>query len=72
MSKFASQMFESSRKPPSDASKWRVGGEEFEALMRMLDNAGFRTGYIYRHPLVKVFFLYYIRCCLCLSMVGSK
>ena len=62
MSEFASQMFESSRKPPSDASKWRVGGEEFEALMRMLDNAGFRTGYIYRHPLVKVFIfiLYYI------------
>jgi len=64
--------------------QWRVGGVEFEALMRMLDNAvstitrlsplvghflsflyttlycdgcrlfqGFRTGYIYRHPLVK-------------------
>ncbi|CAH1175632.1 unnamed protein product [Phaedon cochleariae] len=33
--------------------KWRVGGAEFEALMRMLDNAGFRTGYIYRRPLVK-------------------
>lgn len=33
--------------------KWRVGGIEFEALMRMMDNAGFRTGYIYRHPLVK-------------------
>ena len=33
--------------------KWRVGGVEFEALMRMLDNAGFRTGYIYRNPLVK-------------------
>lgn len=33
--------------------KWRVGGSEFEALMRMLDNAGFRTGYIYRNPLVK-------------------
>lgn len=33
--------------------KWRVGGVDFEALMRMLDNAGFRTGYIYRHPLVK-------------------
>ncbi|CRK98553.1 CLUMA_CG011903, isoform B [Clunio marinus] len=33
--------------------KWRVGGAEFEALMRMLDNAGFRTGYIYRNPLVK-------------------
>ncbi|XP_052745649.1 protein hu-li tai shao isoform X5 [Bicyclus anynana] len=47
------QMYESSRKPPTDAAKWRVGGEEFEALMRMLDNAGFRTGYIYRHPLVK-------------------
>ncbi|XP_045456721.1 protein hu-li tai shao [Melitaea cinxia] len=47
------QMYEASRKPPSDSAKWRVGGEEFEALMRMLDNAGFRTGYIYRHPLVK-------------------
>ncbi|XP_075989417.1 adducin 1-like protein hts isoform X2 [Anticarsia gemmatalis] len=47
------QMYEMSRKPPSDAAKWRVGGEEFEALMRMLDNAGFRTGYIYRHPLIK-------------------
>lgn len=47
------QMYEQSRKPPSDAAKWRVGGEEFEALMRMLDNAGFRTGYIYRHPLIK-------------------
>ncbi|GLH07474.1 Protein hu-li tai shao [Gryllus bimaculatus] len=42
--------------PPSGIKKekqWRVGGVEFEALMRMLDNAGFRTGYIYRHPLVK-------------------
>ncbi|KAL4714801.1 hypothetical protein ACJJTC_002660 [Scirpophaga incertulas] len=48
------QIYESSRAPPSEAgAKWRVGGEEFEALMRMLDNAGFRTGYIYRHPLVK-------------------
>ncbi|XP_012153295.1 adducin 1-like protein hts isoform X3 [Megachile rotundata] len=33
--------------------RWRIGGTEFEALMRMLDNAGFRTGYIYRNPLVK-------------------
>lgn len=33
--------------------KWRVGGQEFEAAMRMLDNAGFRTGYIYRQPLIK-------------------
>ncbi|KAL0852727.1 hypothetical protein ABMA27_012556 [Loxostege sticticalis] len=48
------QIYEASRKPPQDATKWRVGGEEFEALMRMLDNAGFRTGYIYRHPLIKV------------------
>ncbi|XP_053693031.1 protein hu-li tai shao isoform X3 [Sabethes cyaneus] len=37
----------------SQVPKWRVGGAEFEALMRMLDNAGFRTGYIYRNPLVK-------------------
>lgn len=35
------------------APKWRVGGAEFEALMRTLDNAGYRTGYIYRNPLVK-------------------
>ncbi|XP_037032848.1 protein hu-li tai shao isoform X3 [Bradysia coprophila] len=37
----------------TQSNKWRVGGAEFEALMRMLDNAGFRTGYIYRNPLVK-------------------
>ncbi|XP_053623075.1 protein hu-li tai shao isoform X3 [Plodia interpunctella] len=47
------KIYEASRKPPSDCNKWRVGGEEFEALMRMLDNAGFRTGYIYRNPLIK-------------------
>ncbi|XP_054010065.1 protein hu-li tai shao-like isoform X1 [Hylaeus anthracinus] len=62
-------IFEASRKPPtpqhtaqiSESSalaeklekRWRIGGTEFEALMRMLDNAGFRTGYIYRNPLVK-------------------
>merc|ERR1712179_132223 len=33
--------------------KWGFGDLEFEALMRTLDNAGYRTGYIYRHPLVK-------------------
>uniref|UniRef100_A0ABD2W6R8 Class II aldolase/adducin N-terminal domain-containing protein n=1 Tax=Trichogramma kaykai TaxID=54128 RepID=A0ABD2W6R8_9HYME len=33
--------------------RWRIGGTEFEALMRMLDNAGFRTGYLYRNPLIK-------------------
>ncbi|KOB74167.1 Adducin [Operophtera brumata] len=47
------QIYEAARKPPNEQGKWRVGGEEFEALMRMLDNAGFRTGYIYRHPLIK-------------------
>ncbi len=39
--------------PQKLEKRWRIGGTEFEALMRMLDNAGFRTGYIYRHPLVK-------------------
>lgn len=61
-------IYDASRKPPEGISatvavadnkertqvpKWRVGGAEYEALMRMLDNAGFRTGYIYRNPLVK-------------------
>lgn len=61
-------IYDASRKPPESVAsavgsadnkertqvpKWRVGGAEYEALMRMLDNAGFRTGYIYRNPLVK-------------------
>nr|XP_045592625.1 protein hu-li tai shao-like isoform X5 [Procambarus clarkii] len=33
--------------------RWKVGELEFEALMRSLDNAGLRTGYIYRRPLLK-------------------
>ncbi|XP_067882167.1 beta-adducin isoform X2 [Heterodontus francisci] len=33
--------------------KSRVGEHEFEALMRMLDNLGYRTGYAYRHPIVQ-------------------
>ncbi|CAL8078267.1 unnamed protein product [Orchesella dallaii] len=33
--------------------KWRYGEQEFEALMRALDNAGYRTGYMYRQPLIK-------------------
>jgi len=33
--------------------KWGVGDMEFEALMRMMDNAGYRTGYVYKQPLVK-------------------
>lgn len=61
------RFYDAARKPPESTPrpdqptilegkverKWRVGGVEFEALMRMLDNAGFRTGYIYRHPLIK-------------------
>ncbi|XP_078269531.1 adducin 3 (gamma) a isoform X2 [Rhinoraja longicauda] len=33
--------------------KWRVGEQEFEAMMRMLDNLGYRTGYTYRHPILR-------------------
>lgn len=32
---------------------WGPGEMEFEALMRNLDNAGYRTGYVYKQPLVK-------------------
>ncbi|XP_063231321.1 protein hu-li tai shao isoform X2 [Bacillus rossius redtenbacheri] len=52
----APKLPEGSDLPPSGLKKekqFRVGSVEFEALMRMLDNAGFRTGYIYRQPLVK-------------------
>merc|ERR1719348_1386961 len=34
--------------------EWAVGELEFEALMRMLDNSGFRTGYTYIQPLERV------------------
>lgn len=33
--------------------KWRKGELEFEALMRCLDNAGYRTGYMYRQPIMR-------------------
>ncbi|MEJ1274877.1 hypothetical protein NN561_005768 [Cricetulus griseus] len=33
--------------------KWKIGEIEFEGLMRTLDNLGYRTGYAYRHPLVR-------------------
>nr|XP_033798013.1 gamma-adducin isoform X2 [Geotrypetes seraphini] len=33
--------------------KWKPGEQEFEALMRMLDNLGYRTGYAYRHPVTR-------------------
>ncbi|XP_041066328.1 adducin 3 (gamma) a isoform X1 [Carcharodon carcharias] len=35
------------------AQKWRIGEQEFEAMMRMLDNLGYRTGYTYRHPILR-------------------
>jgi len=33
--------------------EWGVGELEFEALMRMLDNSGYRTGFTYADPLVR-------------------
>ncbi|XP_053334168.1 alpha-adducin isoform X7 [Clarias gariepinus] len=37
----------------SSHPKWQVGEQEFEALMRMLDNLGYRTGYPYRCPALR-------------------
>ncbi|XP_026152588.1 alpha-adducin isoform X3 [Mastacembelus armatus] len=37
----------------STQPKWQVGEQEFEALMRMLDNLGYRTGYPYRCPALR-------------------
>lgn len=37
----------------SNVKKWKIWDLEFESQMRMLDNAGFRTGYIYRQPLLR-------------------
>merc|ERR1712079_646032 len=34
--------------------EWTVGELEFEGLMRMLDNSGFRTGYTYIQPLERI------------------
>jgi len=34
--------------------EWAVGELEFEGLMRMLDNSGFRTGYTYIQPLERI------------------
>ncbi|KAJ8316920.1 hypothetical protein KUTeg_004824 [Tegillarca granosa] len=33
--------------------KWKTGELEFEAWMRQLDNAGYKTGYVYKQPIVK-------------------
>ncbi|XP_061767568.1 adducin 3 (gamma) b isoform X2 [Nerophis ophidion] len=37
----------------SNDFKWKVGEAEFESLMRMLDNLGYRTGHSYRNPIVR-------------------
>jgi len=37
----------------SAKKEWGIGELEFEALMRMLDNSGFRTGFTYQDPLVR-------------------
>jgi len=37
----------------SAKKEWGIGELEFEALMRMLDNSGFRTGFAYADPLVR-------------------
>nr|XP_035941545.1 alpha-adducin isoform X6 [Halichoerus grypus] len=37
----------------SSPPKWQIGEQEFEALMRMLDNLGYRTGYPYRYPALR-------------------
>lgn len=36
-----------------DGRRWRVGEEEFELLMRYLDNYGYRSGYMYRDDVEK-------------------
>ncbi|XP_077351680.1 gamma-adducin-like isoform X2 [Festucalex cinctus] len=39
--------------PVSNDFKWKVGEAEFESLMRMLDNLGYRTGHSYRNPIIR-------------------
>lgn len=34
----------------ADGKKWRLGEQDFEALMKHLDNVGYRTGYVYHEP----------------------
>uniref|UniRef100_A0AAY4DQB6 Class II aldolase/adducin N-terminal domain-containing protein n=1 Tax=Denticeps clupeoides TaxID=299321 RepID=A0AAY4DQB6_9TELE len=49
-------LLDAEKNPPKreDAQmEWRTGEAEFESLMRLLDNLGYRTGYPYRHPVVK-------------------
>ncbi|XP_042526925.1 alpha-adducin isoform X10 [Dipodomys spectabilis] len=37
----------------NSSPRWLIGEQEFEALMRMLDNLGYRTGYPYRYPALR-------------------
>ncbi|PAV62574.1 hypothetical protein WR25_00180 [Diploscapter pachys] len=37
----------------SSSNDWSLGELEWEAWMRMLDHAGYRTGHVYRQPLVR-------------------
>ncbi|KAH3787626.1 hypothetical protein DPMN_165753, partial [Dreissena polymorpha] len=37
----------------SSDRKWKIGQLEFEAQMRVMDNAGYRTGYNYKQPNLK-------------------
>ncbi|XP_077586581.1 gamma-adducin-like [Stigmatopora nigra] len=39
--------------PVSNDFKWKVGEAEFDSLMRMLDNLGYRTGHSYRNPIIR-------------------
>ncbi|XP_063780596.1 alpha-adducin isoform X12 [Pseudophryne corroboree] len=51
--------YKKSRTPESPSGeavthpKWLIGEQEFEALMRMLENLGYRTGYPYRCPALR-------------------
>ncbi|VDM37670.1 unnamed protein product [Toxocara canis] len=45
------------RSPAKDGDgrqiNWRIGELEWEAWMRVLDNAGYRTGHLYRQPILR-------------------
>ncbi|KAI7796278.1 alpha-adducin isoform X5 [Triplophysa rosa] len=51
--KFRQRHLEPAGDGSSPHPKWQIGEQEFEALMRMLDNLGYRTGYPYRCPALR-------------------
>ncbi|XP_056586488.1 alpha-adducin isoform X10 [Triplophysa dalaica] len=51
--KFRQRHLEPAGDGSSPHPKWLIGEQEFEALMRMLDNLGYRTGYPYRCPALR-------------------